>query len=534
VLVRPVGAHAVLLEVVGSTQDCLGVVAGWERALAQLVTDGVLPPPRDVVPGARTLLLDGVDPALVLPILRSLPSTPGQEEPPSGGVVEVPVVYDGDDLAAVAAAWDISEAELITAHTSTEFRVAFTGFAPGFPYLVSAARNGTADLAWDVARDVARHATPRALVPAGAVGLAGRYCGIYPRPSPGGWQLIGTTECTLFDPDREPPALLPPGTRVRFVETTALAPPPGHQDDEPAPSRGTGAPALTVVRAGALTTLQDAGRPGWAHLGVPHSGALDPDAAALANRLVGNPAEATVLETTLDGVSLRSTTDVVVAVTGAPAAITVGGRPAPWGVPVTVRAGEVIDIGAAVTGVRSYLAVAGGLTAPPVLGSRSTDVLSGLGRPPLAVGDDLAVGARFGPVAAVDFTVARRSTEPVVLRLTFGPRDDWFDEGSLTTLRTSVYTVSATSNRIGMRLTGPPLARTHTRELESEGMVLGAVQIPPDGHPVIMLADHPTTGGYPVVGVVDAHDISALAQARPGTRVRFDLNRAAPHHQEMT
>jgi len=513
-----------MLEVASSAEDCLGVVAGWRHALAQLVADGVLPPPREVVPGARTLLLDGVDLALVLPIVQSLRSLQVRGDPASGAVVEVPVVYDGADLAEVARTWGISEAELIARHTDTEFRVAFTGFAPGFPYLVGGDR------------EVARHTTPRALVPAGAVGLAGRYCGIYPQSSPGGWQLIGTTQCSLFDADRDPPALLPPGTRVRFVETTGLsAPPPGRRDvDKGEPGRRNGTPTLTVVRAGALTTAQDAGRPGMAHLGVPRSGALDRDAAALANRLVGNSAEATVLETTLDGVSLRSHTDVVIAVTGATAAVSVGQRPAAWGVPVTVGAGEVVDIGLAVTGVRSYVAVAGGLAASPVLGSRSTDTLSGLGPPPLAAGDDIAVGPRSGPIPAVDFTVARRSTEPVVLRLTYGPRDDWFDAESLTTLTTSEYVVSATSNRIGMRLAGPPVPRRHSQELESEGMVLGAVQIPPDGHPVVMLADHPTTGGYPVVGVVNAHDVSALAQARPGTIVRFVPDRAARYHQEMT
>jgi len=524
VLVRPVGASALMLEVATSAKDCLGVVAGWGHALAQLVADGVLPPPREVVPGARTLLLDGVDLAHVLPIVRSLSSMQVPQEPADGAVVEVPVVYDGADLAEVALAWGISEAELINCHTGTEFRVAFTGFAPGFPYLVGGAR------------EVARHATPRAMVPAGAVGLAGRYCGIYPQSSPGGWQLIGTARCTLFDTDRDPPALLPPGTRVRFVETTGLsAPPPGRRNvdkGEPGPRYGT--PTLTVVRAGALTTVQDAGRPGMADLGVPHSGALDRDAAALANRLVGNNAEAAVLESTLDGVSLRSNTAVVIAVTGAAAAVSVAQHPAAWGVPVTVGAGEVVDIGVAVAGVRSYVAVAGGLTVPPVLGSRSTDTLSGLGPPPLAAGDDIAVGPRSGPIPAVDFTIARRVTEPVVLRLTYGPRDDWFDAESLTTLTTCEYVVSATSNRIGMRLTGPPVLRKHTRELESEGMVLGAVQIPPDGHPVVMLADHPTTGGYPVVGVVNAHDVSALAQARPGTIVRFVLDRATHHQQGMT
>lgn len=510
-LIRPAGTSAVMLEVTDSAQDCSGVVAEWGKAVARLVADGVLPPPREVVPGARTLMLDGVDVAHLLPHLPSLTSMQVTSESARGAVVEVPVVYDGADLAEVARAWGISEPEVIAAHTSTEFRVAFTGFAPGFPYLVGGDR------------EIARHATPRVLVPAGAVGLAGRYCGIYPRSSPGGWQLIGTTRCSLFDADRNPPALLPPGTRVRFVETTQLSAPPlvRRDVDEHEPHPGDDTPALTVVRAGALTTMQDAGRSGMAHLGVPRSGALDTDAAALANRLVGNPIEAAVLETTLDGVSLRANRGLVIAVTGAAAAVSVAHHPAAWGVPVAVAAGEVVDIGPAVTGVRSYIAVAGGFAAPQVLGSRSTDTLSGLGPPPLAAGDHIAIGPRSGPLPAVDFTFSRRETETIVLRLTYGPRDDWFSAESLTTLTTREYAVSSESNRIGIRLIGPPVARKHTQELESEAMVLGAVQIPPDGHPVVMLADHPTTGGYPVVGVVHADDVPALAQARPGTVVRF-------------
>ncbi|MGW2773062.1 5-oxoprolinase subunit C family protein [Streptomyces olivaceoviridis] len=279
--------------------------------------------------------------------------------------------------------------------------------------------------------------------------------------------------------------------------------------------------ALVVVRAGALTTVQDRGRPGYAHLGVPRSGALDPLAAALVNRLVGNPPDAAVLETTLNGCALRPRSTVTVAVGGAPCPVTVGGRPAAWGAPVVVPAGELLDVGAATAGVRAYVAVGGGVAVEPVLGSRATDLLSGLGPAPLTDGTVLPLGTPAGPPARVDGAPQPCPPAELVLRVTPGPRDDWFTARAVRDLTTRAYRVAAASNRIGLRTEGPALERARTGELPSEGMVLGAVQVPPDGRPVVFLADHPTTGGYPVIAVVRAADLPAAAQALPGTPVRF-------------
>ncbi|MGW1890665.1 5-oxoprolinase subunit C family protein [Streptomyces sp. NPDC002004] len=279
--------------------------------------------------------------------------------------------------------------------------------------------------------------------------------------------------------------------------------------------------ALAVVRAGALTTVQDRGRPGHAHLGVPRSGALDGPAAALVNRLVGNPPDAAVLETTLTGCAVRPRCAVTVAVGGAPSSVTVDGRPVAWGAPVAVPAGAVLDVGPAVHGVRGYVAFAGGVAVEPVLGSRATDLLSGLGPTPLTDGAVLPLGPVVGPRACLDVAPQPAPPRELVLRVTLGPRHAWFTDSALRTLTTRAYRVSAASNRIGLRTEGPPLERAVPGELPSEGMVLGAVQVPPDGRPVVFLADHPTTGGYPVVAVVREADLAAAAQAVPGTPVRF-------------
>jgi biotin-dependent carboxylase-like uncharacterized protein len=273
---------------------------------------------------------------------------------------------------------------------------------------------------------------------------------------------------------------------------------------------------ITVVRAGPLTTVQDLGRPGWAHLGVPRSGALDVPALLAANRLVGNPDSAAGLETTLLGCALRCSADAVVAVTGAPAAVLLDGAPAAFGAAVQVPAGATVDVGRATSGVRSYLAVAGGIDVEPVLGSRSTDTLSGLGPAKLAKGDELPVGSSQGTPGTAGWMPVSDG-DHLVLRMRLGPRDDWFT--GLDAFLAATYTVTPVSNRVGARLAGPALTRARPGELPSEGVVLGAVQVPADGQPLIFLADHPTTGGYPVVGVVD--DVTPLAQARPGTMISF-------------
>ncbi|MEV5767054.1 biotin-dependent carboxyltransferase family protein [Micromonospora sp. NPDC052213] len=278
-------------------------------------------------------------------------------------------------------------------------------------------------------------------------------------------------------------------------------------------------PAVEVLRAGALTTVQDLGRAGWAHLGVPRSGALDPAALRLANRLVGNPEHAAGLEITMTGCELRFPRAATVAVTGAGTAVRVGRRPGDVGRPLSVPAGAVLRIDPPRDGLRNWLAVGGGIAVEPVLGSRATDTLSGLGPPPLRDGDLLPLGAPTGPPAPVDLTVVAPAPTELRLTLRLGPRDDWFTPAALDRLFGTTYAVSPVSNRVGARLTGAALPRAVAGELPSEGIVLGAVQVPADGQPLIFLADHPTTGGYPVVGVVD--DVTPLAQARPGTTVRF-------------
>jgi biotin-dependent carboxylase-like uncharacterized protein len=256
-------------------------------------------------------------------------------------------------------------------------------------------------------------------------------------------------------------------------------------------------------------------------LGVPGSGALDLPASRLANRLVGNGVEAAVLETTLNGCAVRLRCAATVAVTGAPCPVTVDGRPVAWGAPVAVPAGAVVEAGAVVRGVRSYIAFGGGVAAEPVLGSRSTDLLSGLGPAPLTDGAVLPLGEVAGPPARVDGAPAPGPPDELVLRVLLGPRDDWFTAAAVRMLAAGSYQVSSASNRIGLRTEGPALERARHDELPSEGMVLGAVQVPPDGRPVVFLADHPTTGGYPVIGVVRSPDLPGAAQAAPGTPVRF-------------
>jgi biotin-dependent carboxylase-like uncharacterized protein len=279
--------------------------------------------------------------------------------------------------------------------------------------------------------------------------------------------------------------------------------------------------ALAVVRAGALTTVQDLGRPGHAHLGVPRSGALDRPAADLVNRLTGNPPAAAVLETTVNGCALRPRSTVTMAVAGAPCRVTVDGRPAAWGAPVRVPGGALLDVGPAASGLRSYVGVSGGVAVEPVLGSRSSDLLSGLGPPPLTDGTVLPLGRPTGVHARVDVAPQPAPPAELVLRVTLGPRDGWFTPQAVRAFVSRPYRVSPASNRIGLRTEGAALERARPGELPSEGMVLGAVQVPPDGRPVVFLADHPTTGGYPVIAVVRAADLAAAAQAVPGTPVRF-------------
>ncbi|MER5393650.1 biotin-dependent carboxyltransferase family protein [Saccharopolyspora sp. NPDC002686] len=279
---------------------------------------------------------------------------------------------------------------------------------------------------------------------------------------------------------------------------------------------------VEVLATGPLATVQDLGRPGLAGIGVGPSGAADGGAFRLANRLVGNDEGAAAIEVTFGGLEVRATRDLTVALTGAPCPITVDGRGAAANSVVRVPSGAVLKLGLPDRGLRSYLAVRGGIDVEPVLGSRATDVLAGLGPEPLAPGSVLRVGPAPQQFPRVDQApVAVCAADEITLRVAFGPRHDWFTEEALTALVSSPYEVTAESNRVGMRLAGPALERSRTDELPSEGMVPGALQVPPSARPTLFLADHPVTGGYPVIAVVVAADLDKAAQARPGQRIRF-------------
>jgi biotin-dependent carboxylase-like uncharacterized protein len=279
---------------------------------------------------------------------------------------------------------------------------------------------------------------------------------------------------------------------------------------------------IEVLSAGPLTTVQDRGRPGWAHIGVPPSGAVDGDAFDRGNTIVGNGTDAAALEATLAGPRLRFTGAALVAVTGATADVFVSGEAAEMNVGLSLRAGEVLEVGGCRRGVRTYVAVRGGVDVPPTLGSRSTDLLSGLGPRPLRDGDVLGVGPepQSPPQGGAH---AEPSWEQPVLRVTPGPRDDWFAAGALELLVAQAWRVGSASNRVGVRLEGPRLERVDERELLSEGLVTGALQVPPSGQPILLLNDHPTTGGYPVIAVVRDSDLARAGQLGPGATVRFAL-----------
>ncbi len=462
---------------------------------------------------------------------------------------EIDVVYDGADLAPLAALLDMSEEALVSRHQTEDWTVAFCGFAPGFAYLRG----------WSL--DVPRLDSPRSAVPAGSVAVAGAFSAIYPTASPGGWRLLGRTAAEVWDVDRDPPALLDTGDRVRYrAVRDVLALRQGRDagsGDRPADAAGTptlrttasGSTGLTVVEPGPLTLLEDLGRGGLEHLGVSPSGAADSAAARLANRLVGNERSAALLET-FGGLRLRADADLVVAVTGATvdvvSALSASDRvpavdgqlrpdgaadeesrwsvevPVPCGTPWAVAAGEELRIGYPEHGLRVYVAVRGGVEVPVVLGSRSTDVLGGLGPPALVAGTTLQVGRARAAVALPEVELEAGSRgQSTAIRVLLGPRDDVLDADGLADLTRVAWTVSSTSNRVGVRLHGGRLGRHVREELPSEPMVPGAIQLPPSGEPVILLRDHPVTGGYPVVGVVLGADLDRLAQARPGDRIEL-------------
>ncbi|MBB6406528.1 5-oxoprolinase/urea amidolyase family protein [Arthrobacter sp. AZCC_0090] len=517
--IRWSGPRALLVEL----SDLASVLAFHSRLLAE-----PLPGQLDAIAAAATVLLKFGTHAEALAARTAVGHVDMSAVPQdSSREVTIEVVYDGEDLAEVGMLTGLGEEGVVAAHTGQLWTAAFGGFAPGFTYL----------LGENHSLDVPRRTSPRTSVPAGSVALGGTFSAVYPRQSPGGWQLIGRTTAVLWDLERELPALVRPGDRVRYVavrEAVEVTPSPRVVADEV-----TG-PALVVGSPGLQSLIQDLGRPGLGDLGVSAAGAADQQSARQANRLVGNEPGAAVIENVLGGLSVQADGDQVLAIVGAVAPLEildasgVSVRRAAMCAPFALLDGETLSLGAATRGARSYLAVRGGLDVQPVLGSRSSDAMSGIGPAPLSVGTRLPVGRAplFQMVGTPEESTLRLRAGAAELRVTLGPRDDWFDAGALKALTEQGWITTEQSNRIGVRLMpGSPGRRLERNcapgrgvdELPSEGAVAGALQVPPSGHPVLFLADHPVTGGYPVIAVVVPEDLPTAAQLPPGHSVRFTI-----------
>lgn len=522
--IRWAGPRALLIEL-----DSLEHVLALHAQLLEHPPAGQV----DVLAAARTVLAvfdsraNAQAARTAVALLDSSPSTDGAS---SADPVRIEVVYDGEDLAEVGRLTGLGADGVVAAHTGQLWTAAFGGFAPGFAYLVGE----------NESLNVPRRSTPRTAVPAGSVALAGNFSAVYPRSSPGGWQLIGRTNARMWDLDRDQPALVRPGRTVQYVavrELVELAEPVGSANKNAREEAEDGAgPALEVVIPGPQSLIQDLGRAGYRDLGVSAAGAADTASARQANRLAGNPPGDAVIENVFGGLTVRARGELTAALSGAPAPAEVEGqhgtRPVPMYAPFALHDGEFLRLDRPTAGLRTYLAVRGGINVPAALGSRSTDLMSGIGPEPLADGTVLPVGEvdrgrivgdpEPSTLAAV---LAAGTGQPVVLRITTGPRDDWFTPESREALTAQTWEVTPESNRIGVRLgttgTGAALERSRTEELPSEGVVAGSLQVPPSGLPVLFLADHPVTGGYPVIGAVVPEDLPTAAQLPPGTPLRF-------------
>jgi KipI family sensor histidine kinase inhibitor len=533
--IRWAGPRALLVEL-----DSLDAVLSLHSRLREKPAAGQV----DVLAAARTVLIvfdSRANARSARDALAQLDTAQVRGSTASGQPLKIEVVYDGEDLAEVGRLTGLGTDGVIAAHTGQVWTAAFGGFAPGFAYLV-----GEND-----ALSVPRRGTPRTAVPAGSVALAGNFSAVYPRRSPGGWQLVGRTSARMWDLQREQPALVRPGSRVRYVAVRELVELSGtgsgkaSQGEQGLPAHRSAARpghALEVVSPGPQALIQDLGRPGLGDLGVSPAGAADTRSARQANRLVGNRPGDAVIENVLGGLEVRARGELTLALSGAPASAEIhspqGGRKAPLFAAFPLHDGESLHLDVPEAGLRTYLAVRGGIDVPPVLGSRSADLMSGIGPSPLAAGTVLPIGAvdtaravgQPEPSTLPEDVMSARENRPVVLRITSGPRHDWFTADARARLTSQAWTVTAESNRIGVRLDaaqsgpgrpGAPLERARTGELPSEGVVAGSLQVPPSGLPVLFLADHPVTGGYPVIGAVIPEDLPVAAQLPPGTALRF-------------
>jgi KipI family sensor histidine kinase inhibitor len=433
---------------------------------------------------------------------------------PQGRLVVIPVVYGGEhgpDLEFVARHAGLSAEEVIARHTGRKYLCHLVGFTPGFPFLGGLDPRLTAP----------RLDAPRVDLSVGAVGVGGDQTGLYPLGGPGGWRILGRTPELVYDPRRNPPCIIEAGDLVSFRAVDAA--------EFSLPTKGElafnerGLEVLEVLAPGPLTLVQDTGRWGWQHLGVPVSGALDQFALAAANLLLGNNPGASALEIALAGLRLKVLREVAVAVTGADLDLRVDGKPVPRWCVLRLIPGQVLEYRRPRDGARAVLAVSGGFAARPVLGSASAYILGCLGAP-LAKGQVLRAWPTQSQTAPRP-SPEKLSSSPgrsLTLRAVPGPNQEFFTEAGMATFFSAEFKVSPHADRRGVRLTGPAvqLRPGGSSSIVSEPNTPGIVQVPPGGAPIILLNEQ-TVGGYAKTATVIGPDRDLLASALPGDSLRF-------------
>ncbi len=515
--IRDAGDSALLIEWDEAIDPAINARA---IATAVAIRGADLPGLRDVVSTYRSVAVF-FDPLTVEPDTLRAPLAQLSDEPrpiAHGKTIEIPVTYGGEggpDLAGVAEWAGLSADAVVDRHSGTDYRVFMLGFLPGFGYLGSVEATIAAP----------RRGTPRVRVPAGSVGIAGRQTGIYPRESPGGWQLIGRTAVKVFDTSRTQPALFAPGDIVRFRPVSSSDAVPSNDAPRASATRIENiSRAIAVIRPGLFTTIQDRGRWGQQASAVPVSGAMDLVSHRVANLLVGNGDDAATLEVTLAGPELRIEQETRVAIAGADLQASVDGAATPIGVATRCRRGSVLRFGERRSGTRAYIAFDGGLDVPMTCGSRATHVgaaLGGLDGRALAAGDRLPLGSSRGDPPSRSVVARAIPSGGARLRILPGPQDEFFAEPAFTLLERTRFVVTPQSNRMGYRLSGASIPRTSDREMISDATFVGAIQVPTSGEPILLMSDRQTTGGYPQMATVITADLPLAGQLAPGDWVEF-------------
>jgi KipI family sensor histidine kinase inhibitor len=475
--------------------------------MRQQLEFGRIPQIRDLISSFDSLAVhfDPHDGEAVMEWLKSIEIPAALEDAETSvRTHEIPLRY-GEDLDKVAKRLGLTVDEVIRLHSAATYTVAAIGFSPGFPYLIGLPKE----------LRLSRLDTPRP-VSAGSVAIAGDQAGIYPFDSQGGWHVIGQTSLKLFDPQNDPPALLSPGDQVKFTAVESLRSCITISKSPTAKAHG----AIEIVEAGPLTSVQDLGRHGYQSIGVTPGGVMDPIAAKVANALLGNPDDHALLECAMLGPVLKFHRACRIAMLG-------------WsddrcGRPIEMAAGEVLDLRSPTIGSYAYLAFAGGIDVQQVFGSRSTDLRAKFGGyhgRRLQNGDHLEIGeAPCGPRRAnwhVRWPYDQAKGRTLTLRYIRGMQSDWFSPSSLEAFANSEFRISSKSDRVGIRLDGPKMSRVTDAEMVSQAVVRGSIQVPPDGIPIVLMAECQTIGGYPQMGHVISADLPKLARVGSGASLRF-------------